>query len=138
MECDRATRAFRADEDVQAQASLEQEPRQGGELYSIAVGTLARLVDDVLVIGRTEATDSRNDSEPFDLGRFTGAVWREVSVALRSKQALVLDDRIGTPIQGLNDVAMHTINSVSMFWSLKAFLSLTTSSLTPTGLVTKS
>jgi len=38
---------------------------------------------------------------------------------LRSKQELVLDDRIGTPIQGLNDVAMHTILSNLMQNAIK-------------------
>jgi len=84
-----------------------------------AVGTLARLVDDVLVIGRAEAAGYRNGGEPVDLGRFCSAVWREVSVALRSKQELVLSDDIGEPVRGLNDVALHTILSNLMQNAIK-------------------
>jgi signal transduction histidine kinase len=67
----------------------------------------------------SEAAESRSGGEPIDLGRFTSAVWREVSVALRSKQELVLDDRIGASIQGLNDVALHTILSNLMQNAIK-------------------
>jgi signal transduction histidine kinase len=97
----------------------EAERREETRTIRRAVGTLARLVDDVLVIGRAEASESGNGGEPFDLGRFTSAVWREVSVALRSKQELVLDDRIGAPIRSLNDVAMHTILSNLMQNAIK-------------------
>ncbi|MGF1630768.1 MAG: ATP-binding protein [Kiloniellaceae bacterium] len=84
-----------------------------------AVGTLARLVDDVLVMGRAEAGENGDGGEPRDLGRFCRAVWREVSVALRSKQRMVLQDEIGTPIYGLNDAAMHTILSNLMQNAIK-------------------
>mgnify|MGYP003571174038 FL=1 len=97
----------------------EAERREETKTIRRAVGTLARLVDDVLVIGRAEAVENRNGGEPFDLGRFCSAVWREVSVALRSKQELVLDDRIGVPIRGVNDVAMHTILSNLMQNAIK-------------------
>jgi signal transduction histidine kinase len=97
----------------------ETERREETKTIRRAVGTLARLVDDVLVIGRSEAAESRSGGEPIDLGRFTSAVWREVSVALRSKQELVLDDRIGASIQGLNDVALHTILSNLMQNAIK-------------------
>lgn len=95
------------------------ERREETKTIRRAVGTLARLVDDVLVIGRAEAGGSGNVGEPFDLGRFCSAVWREVSVALRSKQDLVLNDRIGVPVKGLNDVAMHTILSNLMQNAIK-------------------
>lgn len=97
----------------------ETERREETKTIRRAVGTLARLVDDVLLIGRAEASESRNGGEPFDLGRFCSAVWREVSVALRSKQEMVLDDRIGAPVNGLNDVAMHTILSNLMQNAIK-------------------
>lgn len=97
----------------------EAERREETRTIRRAVGTLARLVDDVLVIGRAEAGESRNGGEPFDLERFCKAVWREVSVALRSKQELVMDNRIGAPVEGLNDVAMHTILSNLMQNAIK-------------------
>lgn len=97
----------------------EAERREEARTIRRAVGTLARLVDDVLVIGRAEAAGLRNGEEPLDLGRFCGAVWREVSVALRSKQELVLTDDIRDPVHGLNDVALHTILSNLMQNAIK-------------------
>ena len=84
-----------------------------------AVGTLARLVDDVLVMGRAEAAADGEGGEPTDLARLCRAVWREVSVALRAKQQMVLRDGIGTPVYGLNDAAMHTILSNLMQNAIK-------------------
>jgi signal transduction histidine kinase len=46
-------------------------------------------------------------------------VWREVSIALRSKQQMVLHDEIGTPIHGLNEAAMQTILSNLMQNAIK-------------------
>ena len=95
----------------------EAERREETKTIRRAVGTLARLVDDVLVMGRAEATE--NGAEPRDLGRFCRAVWREVSIALRSKQQMVLHDEIGTPIHGLNEAAMQTILSNLMQNAIK-------------------
>ena len=89
----------------------EAERREETKTIRSAVSTLARLVDDVLVMGRSEAAENGAGTEPSDLGRLCRAVWREVSVALRSKQQLVLKDEIAAPIHGLNDAAMHTILS---------------------------
>ncbi|MGF1592174.1 MAG: ATP-binding protein [Kiloniellaceae bacterium] len=76
-----------------------------------AVETLARLVDDVLVMGRAEAVESGDGGGPVDLARFCHAVWREVSIALGTKQALVLQDSIVSPVEGINDAALQTILS---------------------------
>jgi len=97
----------------------EAERREETRTIRRAVGTLARLVDDVLVMGSAEAAENGDDAEPRDLGRFCRAVWREVSIALRSKQQMVLHDEIGSPIHGLNDAAMHTILSNLMQNAIK-------------------
>src|SRR3546814_2256621 len=81
------------------------EPERREETRTIrgAVGTLARLVDDVLVMGRAEATADSRGHEPVDLARLCRAVWREVSVALRARQQMVLHDGIGRPVYGLTE-----------------------------------
>jgi len=84
-----------------------------------AVSTLARLVDDVLVMGRADATEHEGGSEPLDLVRFCRAMWREVSVALRSKQQMKLHDLLGEPVHGINATAMHTIFSNLMQNAIK-------------------
>jgi signal transduction histidine kinase len=84
-----------------------------------AVSGLARLVDDVLVMGRADAAPDRDSGEPLDLARFCRAMWREVSVALRSKQEMALQDRLGGPVHGVNEVAMHTILSNLMQNAIK-------------------
>src|SRR3546814_16965265 len=62
------------------------EPERREETRTIrgAVGTLARLVDDVLVMGRAEATADSRGHEPVDLARLCRAVWRAVSVDRQS------------------------------------------------------
>jgi signal transduction histidine kinase len=97
----------------------EAERREETRTIRRAVGTLARLVDDVLVMGRAEAVADGEGGEPIDLARLCRAVWREVSVALRAKQQIVLRDGIGTPAHGLNDAAMHTILSNLMQNAIK-------------------
>src|SRR3546814_10837180 len=69
------------------------EPERREETRTIrgAVGTLARLVDDVLVMGRAEATADSRGHEPVDLARLCRAVWREVSVALRDRKSTRLN-----------------------------------------------
>jgi len=97
----------------------EGERREETRTIRRAVGTLARLVDDVLVMGRAEAAAAGDGGEPIDLAQLCRAVWREVSVALRAKQQMVLRDGIGTPAPGLNDAAMHTILSNLMQNAIK-------------------
>ena len=77
-----------------------------------AVANLARLVDDVLSMGRSEAAlrESAADRK-LDVARFCRTMWREVSIALRSKQQLELDDQIGEPVSGVNELALHTVVS---------------------------
>src|SRR3546814_11523199 len=62
-------------------------------------------------MGRAEATADSRGHEPVDLARLCRAVWREVSVALRARQQMVLHDGIGRPVYGLTDAALHTILS---------------------------
>jgi signal transduction histidine kinase len=78
-----------------------------------AVRTLARLVDDVLTTGRGEpAQESGRDRDaPIDLAQFCRAMWREVSLALRCRQELQLEDRIGRPATGIDELALHTVLS---------------------------
>jgi len=97
----------------------EAERREETRTIRRAVGTLARLVDDVLVMGRAEAAAEGGDGEPLDLARLCRAVWREVSVALRAKQELVLQDGIGSPIYGGNAAALHAILSNLMQNAIK-------------------
>ena len=97
----------------------EAERREETKTIRRAVGTLARLVDDVLMMGRVEATENGAGHEPLDLGRFCKAVWREVSVALRSRQQMVLRDRIEAPLHGVSDAALHTILSNLMQNAIK-------------------
>lgn len=87
------------------------ERREEARTIRTAVATLAGLVDDVLVMGRSEKAEESTAAPPIDLGRFCQAMWREVSVALRSKQEMQLDDRIGEPIHGVSELALHTIVS---------------------------
>jgi len=97
----------------------EDERREETKTIRSAVSTLARLVDDVLAMGRAEAAENGNGSEPVDLARLCRAVWREVSIALRAKQQLVLKDEVGAPLAGLNEAAMHTILSNLMQNAIK-------------------
>jgi signal transduction histidine kinase len=98
----------------------EAERREEARTIRSAVATLARLVDDVLVMGRAEAAAAAGGGgEPMDLARLCRAIWREVSVALRTKQQMVLHDGIGTPLYGLSDAAMHTILSNLMQNAIK-------------------
>src|SRR3546814_12024423 len=60
---------------------------------------------------RAEATADSRGHEPVDLARLCRAVWREVSVALRARQQMVLHDGIGRPVYGLTEAALHTILS---------------------------
>jgi signal transduction histidine kinase len=76
-----------------------------------AVGTLARLVDDVLFIGRSDAAQNGDNDEPLDLPSFCHALWREVSMALRSKQRMTLHNRLEEPVRGVADAAIHPILS---------------------------
>jgi len=77
-----------------------------------SVATLVRLVEDVLALGRSEAAQQEDGADRrVDLAKFCQAKWREVSIALRSKQPLELDDQIGEPVQGVNELALHTILS---------------------------
>ncbi|MGE5768138.1 MAG: ATP-binding protein [Bacteroidota bacterium] len=95
----------------------EEERREETRTIRRAVGTLARLVDDVLVMGRSEAAvEGRGD--PIDLARLCRAVWREVSVALRAQQQMVLHDN-AVPARGVNDAALHTILSNLMQNAIK-------------------
>lgn len=95
----------------------EEERREETRTIRRAVGTLARLVDDVLVMGRSEAAADGGD--PIDLARLCRAVWREVSVALRARQQMVLRDNVGGPARGVNDAALHTILSNLMQNAIK-------------------
>ncbi len=78
-----------------------------------AVSTLAQLVDDVLAIGRRDAAQehARERGTELDLAQFCRAMWREVSLALRSKQELQLEDDIGAPVAKVDELAMHTVLS---------------------------
>lgn len=77
-----------------------------------AAASLARLVDDVLALGRSEAAQQEEEADKrVDLAKFCRTMWREVSIALRSKQPLEIDDRVGKPVQGVNQLALHTILS---------------------------
>lgn len=97
----------------------EAERREETKTIRRAVSTLARLVDDVLMMGRVEAAEDGGGQEPLDLGRFCKAVWREVSVALRARQQIVLRDRIEAPLHGVSDAALHTILSNLMQNAIK-------------------
>jgi len=97
----------------------EAERREETRTIRRAVSTLARLVDDVLVMGRADAAEDKDSSEPLDLVRFCRAMWREVSVALRSKQQMKLHDLLGEPVRGTNATAMHTIFSNLMQNAIK-------------------
>jgi signal transduction histidine kinase len=97
----------------------EAERREETKTIRRAVSTLARLVDDVLMMGRVEAAEDGQGREPLDLGRFCNAVWREVSVALRARQQMVLRDRIEAPLPGTSDAALHTILSNLMQNAIK-------------------
>ncbi|GAB4358525.1 MAG: hypothetical protein Kow00114_10790 [Kiloniellaceae bacterium] len=97
----------------------EAERREETKTIRRAVSTLARLVDDVLMMGRVEAAEEGGGGEPLDLGRFCKAVWREVSVALRARQQMVLRDRIEAPLHGVSDAALHTIMSNLMQNAIK-------------------
>jgi two-component system OmpR family sensor kinase len=70
-------------------------------------------------MGKAEAAAEGEGHAPVDLARLCRAVWREVSVALRAKQQLVLNDGIGSPIYGLNNAALHTILSNLMQNAIK-------------------
>lgn len=96
----------------------EEERREETRTIRRAVGTLARLVDDVLVMGRSEAA-VEGGGDPIDLARLCRAVWREVSVALRAQQQMVLHDNAGRPARGVNDAALHTILSNLMQNAIK-------------------
>ena len=62
-------------------------------------------------MGRNEKAQENDESAPLGLAKLCQAMWREVTVALRSKQELQLEDRIGTPLHGINELALHTILS---------------------------
>lgn len=96
----------------------EEERREESRTIRRAVGTLARLVDDILVMGRAEAA-AEGSGEPVDLARLCRAVWREVSVALRAQQQMVLRDHIGGLARDVNDAALHTILSNLMQNAIK-------------------
>ncbi|WP_193369930.1 sensor histidine kinase [Pelagibius marinus] len=91
----------------------EGERREEARTIRRAVRTLAHLVDDVLAIGRSEAAQerARERGTVLDLAQFCRAMWREVSLALRSKQELQLVDDIGAPIDKVDELAMHTVLS---------------------------
>lgn len=97
----------------------EAERREETRTIRRAVGTLAGLVDDVLVMGRAEAVESGGGGQPVDLARLCRAIWREVSIALRTKQQMRLRDGIGEPLYGVSDTAMHTILSNLMQNAIK-------------------
>ncbi len=95
------------------------ERREEARTIRRAVDTLARLVNDVLATGRSDAGRAENGGAPLDLGQFCRAMWREVSLALRSDQELQLDDRIGEPVEGVDELAMHTVLSNLMQNAIK-------------------
>lgn len=75
------------------------------------VAALARLVDDVLVVGRVEAPKHSGEGKTVDLAALCSAIWREVSLALKAKQELRLVDKIGSPIEGGAEVMLHAVLS---------------------------
>lgn len=99
----------------------EGERREETRTIRRAVTTLARLVDDVLTMGRSEAArkDEQAAKEPLDLAQFCRAMWREVSLALRSQQALQLEDGIGELVGGVDELALHTVLSNLMQNAIK-------------------
>lgn len=99
----------------------EAERREETRTIRRAVRTLARLVDDVLAMGRSEAAQDRERAQgtPLDLAQFCRAMWREVSLALGSKQELQLDDRIGAPVARVDELALHTVLSNLMQNAIK-------------------
>jgi signal transduction histidine kinase len=84
-----------------------------------AVSTLARLVDDVLLIGRSDAAHNGGGDQPLDLAQFCQALWREVSLSLRSKQEMILHDRLGEPLKGVADTTIQPILSNLMQNAIK-------------------
>ncbi|MEO3429045.1 ATP-binding protein [Pelagibius sp. CAU 1746] len=91
----------------------EGERREETRTIRRAVSTLACLVDDVLVMGRSDAARERAGERgtALDLAQFCRAMWREVSLALRSKQELQLEDGIGAPVAKVDELALHTVLS---------------------------
>ncbi len=91
----------------------EGERREETRTIRRAVRTLAHLVDDVLAMGRSDAAQerARERGTALDLAQFCRAMWREVSLALRSKQELQLEDGIGEPVAKVDELAMHTVLS---------------------------
>ena len=87
------------------------ERREEARTIRYAAATLGRIVDDVLVMGQNESFGEAAVAQPIDLARFCQALWREVTVALQSKQKLELDDRIGRPVIVANELALHTVLS---------------------------
>ncbi|NIA70100.1 hypothetical protein HBA54_15955 [Pelagibius litoralis] len=75
------------------------------------VAALARLVDDVLLVGRVDAPRPAGDGEVVDLAELCSAVWREVSLALKATQTLRLNDRIGHPVVGASQVMLNAVLS---------------------------
>src|SRR3546814_15039228 len=76
----------------------ESERREETLTIRRAVSTLARLVDDVLVMGRAEAAAGGAGDERVDLARLCRAVWREGSFAPRATQQTALRDSIAAAI----------------------------------------
>lgn len=95
------------------------ERREEARTIRRAVNTLARLVDDVLTSGRNEPVCESSSHAALDLDKFCQAMWREVSLALRSDQKLELEDRIGHPVEGVDELAMHTVLSNLMQNAIK-------------------
>lgn len=75
------------------------------------VAALARLVDDILVVGRVEAPTHSGEGKTVDLAALCSAVWREVSLALKATHELRLVDKIGTPVEGGAEVMLHAVLS---------------------------
>src|SRR3546814_12829252 len=86
----------------------ESERREEPPTIRRAVSTLARLVDDVLVMGRAEAAAGGDGDAPVDPARLCRSHWREVPVALRASPPLALRAGSGAPISGANAAALHT------------------------------
>ncbi|GAB4392375.1 MAG: hypothetical protein Tsb0032_07770 [Kiloniellaceae bacterium] len=95
------------------------ERREEARTIRHAVGTLARLVNDVLATGRGQVVQDSDTAASLDLAKFCRAMWREVSLAFRSQQEFVLEDGIGEPIEGVDELAMHTVLSNLMQNAIK-------------------
>ena len=92
------------------QMTLE-ECREETRTIRQGVSVLAGLVDDVLLVGRADATRHVASDESVDLAELCSAIWREVSLALKAENRLQIGDRIGRPVRGGVQTMLHAVLS---------------------------